>query len=190
MITRWQQTVKEHVRNKNKKRILSWNTTISFWIQIILQLFLSGAKWSIIVVDNGWSFIAGQRFWKQPQVGTWMSSLMRWRSSSAPALFLGISPSWRLERRLYTSCSRLDCRAEEGNTAESINQSSLRPTHTCDTGDPFTANIPFQDDGNKLKLNIFSFFLLLFLLWKFSLYRHYPENQNSLRRLLYFCNST
>lgn len=38
-----------------------------------------------------------------------MSSLIRWRSSSAPALFLGIRPSWRVERRLYTSCSKLDC---------------------------------------------------------------------------------
>lgn len=141
-------------KQKQKKMILSLNTTTTFWIEIILQLYLSGAKWNIIVVDNGWSFIAEQRFGKQPWVGTWMSSLMRWRSSSAPALFLGIRPSWRLERRLYTSCSRLDCSAEEENTAESINQSSLRLTHTCANGDQFTANIPLQDYGNKLKTEL------------------------------------
>lgn len=38
---------------------------------------------------------------------TWMSSLIRWRSSSDPALFLGIRPSWRVDSRLYTSCSKL-----------------------------------------------------------------------------------
>lgn len=42
---------------------------------------------------------------------TCMSSLIRWRSSSDPALFLGIRPSWRVERRLYTSCSKLDYRS-------------------------------------------------------------------------------
>ena len=42
---------------------------------------------------------------------TCISSLIRWRSSSDPALFLGISPSWRVERRLYTSCSKLDYRS-------------------------------------------------------------------------------
>lgn len=42
---------------------------------------------------------------------TCMSSLIRWRSSSDPALFFGIRPSWRVERRLYTSCSKLDYRS-------------------------------------------------------------------------------
>lgn len=41
---------------QNKRRYFSLNTTTKFWIENILQ-FLSGAKLSIMVVDNDKSFI-------------------------------------------------------------------------------------------------------------------------------------
>lgn len=43
-------------KKRKKRRYLSLNTTTKFWIDIILQ-FLSGAKLSVMVVDNDISFI-------------------------------------------------------------------------------------------------------------------------------------